>query len=511
MYKLIIIEDEQFIRNGLTKMLNWNNLGFNLISVFSCGNDAIDFLTKVDIDVILSDIKMSNGTGLDVAKFVYENNLPIKIVFLSAHDGFSLAQQAIQYGVEKYLLKPLSLPDIRETFSELKEKLDKETALEDALMFKSNSYQNIIDYEIEKILSILYSNNIHSQEQYDKTLVFFEKHSLDMKPLRLFHCKLNLIQNDSYNSIVVNYGLQEFNDQLIHILSSFDDRLTYYNMECKDGVFIGFFLERPLSSNDNPINTSLFDNIPMVVKTLTNLTSEVTDKEEYLNIYEYADKKVKKDLDTTLVENLQEIKDKTLKAIIERKNNETTWSEFLDFTLPLSLDATYQHILHIAYRYINHLYQNDKSESFATLTSNLSSLFSIKDRNSLILWCVEKFEHLRDTALETRYTDSISKIEKYIHDNYSQNLSLTTVAEEFYFNPVYLSRKFKQQTGKNFTIYLAEVRVKEAKRLILNTDKKIKDICEIVGYSNIKYFYRIFKSVTGYTPTEYRDKLPHNK
>ncbi len=497
MYKLIIVEDEMFIRNGLTKMLNWQDLGFDLLTSFSCGNEAITFINRNDVDVILSDIKMENGTGLDLARYVYEQGLPIKIVFLSAHDGFSLAQEAIKYGVEKYLLKPLSIPDIRETFADIKSKLDKQTFLEEMLVFRSNSYQSLINYEIEKSLEILYSANIYSPEQRDNTLKFLSKHIHNISSLKLLLCEIEIENDKQYIQMSSNCQNQELEDQILHILSSFEDNLSYYSMNMSNYKYIGFFLEKNSDLKNSSKYISLSKNLPIAIKTLTNLNAKVNKVEQFENVYAYVNTYNGFFGNVSDSESIEEQKEKTLSLLISMQNNEQTWSEFMDFSLPLSLDSTYQHILHIAHRYITHLYENEKSESIALSNSDMSSLFSIKNKDAIIKWCIEKFNYLREVALENRYTDTISKIEKFIHDNYNQNLSLTDIAEQFYFNPVYLSRKFKQETGKNFTDYLAELRVKEAKKYILNSNKKIKDICELVGYSNIKYFYRVFKGVTG--------------
>jgi two-component system response regulator YesN len=86
------------------------------------------------------------------------------------------------------------------------------------------------------------------------------------------------------------------------------------------------------------------------------------------------------------------------------------------------------------------------------------------------------------------------------------NISLETVAGQIHFNPVYFGQLFKQETKQNFTDYLVEVRVEEAKQLLKTTSIKIYEVCEKVGYKDIKHFYKLFKKHVGLTPSEYRDQ-----
>lgn len=81
---------------------------------------------------------------------------------------------------------------------------------------------------------------------------------------------------------------------------------------------------------------------------------------------------------------------------------------------------------------------------------------------------------------------------------------MTTISQELYLNSGYISRMLKEQTGKNFTDILAEIRVEKAVWLLENTDLYVYEIAAEVGYQNLKYFYQIFKKITGKTPNDYR-------
>ena len=98
----------------------------------------------------------------------------------------------------------------------------------------------------------------------------------------------------------------------------------------------------------------------------------------------------------------------------------------------------------------------------------------------------------------------ISKIKKYIDDNYSEEMSLQFVADKFHLNKNYFCQYFKKETNKNFIDYLTEVRIEKAKKLLKLENMSSTEVAEKVGFSNVNYFVRVFKKVTGVSITEYK-------
>ncbi len=126
MYKMIVVDDEKYIRNGLTKFINNENLGFNVVENFSDGLEAIEYINSNIIDVVLTDIRMLQVSGLEVAKYIYENELDIKVIIISGHKEFDYAKKAMEYNVKNYLLKPTDFNEVRSVFGEIKILLDNE-------------------------------------------------------------------------------------------------------------------------------------------------------------------------------------------------------------------------------------------------------------------------------------------------------------------------------------------------------------------------------------------------
>lgn len=194
----------------------------------------------------------------------------------------------------------------------------------------------------------------------------------------------------------------------------------------------------------------------------------------------------------------------------------------------------------IFYHNIEALFAEDRMETKDLTAELLCRLSNTETRNGMISWLMEALSELQGSGLsKTEFqtvcircrielnsylkglkwildllskgdTQQISKgvireIQIFIRGHYSENITLNMLAEQFYLHPNYLSRLFKEKTGKNFSEYLTEVRLEKAEELLRNSDYKIIEICAMTGYDNPRYFSKMFKQHTGMTPREFRD------
>ncbi|HCS75976.1 MAG TPA: hypothetical protein DIW17_19140, partial [Clostridiales bacterium] len=113
-------------------------------------------------------------------------------------------------------------------------------------------------------------------------------------------------------------------------------------------------------------------------------------------------------------------------------------------------------------------------------------------------------DYIKDIKI-SRPKSIVAEVVDYIEQYYCNDLTLKTLANMFYFNPLYLGQIFKKETGESFNDFLARVRIENAIRLLKKTDMKVYEIAEKVGFKGIQYYYKIFKRVTGSTPTAFRD------
>lgn len=143
MYTVLIADDEQVIRSGLQKYILWNQIGFTCIGTASNGSDTIQAIVQQQPDVVLCDIRMPIVSGLDVARYVYENKLHTIVVLHSAYRDFEYARTAMAYNVRYYVVKSARHTELIDTFSQIKQELDnrqKPLSGDDQLLFQIKQY-----------------------------------------------------------------------------------------------------------------------------------------------------------------------------------------------------------------------------------------------------------------------------------------------------------------------------------------------------------------------------------
>lgn len=203
MYNVVIAEDNRAIREGLRLFFEDKISGYNVLECFSDGKDTIEYIEEnfSCVDVVLTDIKMTNQTGLDIARFIKENNLDIVVVLLSAYQDFEFAREAISANVYGYLLKPVRFEKLKETFDEIRGKLDKKNVL----------LEDINESKIEKVVLKLSEATIDCAQELDKML---RELNLQEKLTNLQYCLLEIVPekmfSESKDKIInaVNIGLE---------------------------------------------------------------------------------------------------------------------------------------------------------------------------------------------------------------------------------------------------------------------------------------------------------------
>ena len=124
MYRLLIADDEITIRSGLTRMIDWNTIGFEIAANLEDGKDVISYVEDHEIDVIFTDVEMFEVSGIEVAKWVAENRPDIIVVMISGYKEFDYVKGALSFGVFDYILKPIDPDEIVKVFTRVRNKLD---------------------------------------------------------------------------------------------------------------------------------------------------------------------------------------------------------------------------------------------------------------------------------------------------------------------------------------------------------------------------------------------------
>lgn len=477
LYKIMIVDDSSAIRRGLNSFFEKENLGFIVCASFSDGKEAIDYLKDSisEVDVVLTDIKMHNLTGLDVAEFVKKQNLNIPVVLFSAYQEFDFAHKAISANVYSYLLKPVNFDKLRELFLEIRAKLDSEN--------KDKLFEYLKGYNFEQFI---HKSGAGAYETSDTVLKDFECMHL---PVALLDFPCSFITVEVNNK---DFYIKERIVKAINNIMYFNNMSGYRILENGDYCYILVVA----ASEELTSHFSLFEKrLEEVISNnltesfeLSGIAFDIIRKISFSNLL---------DMTTHFYESKE-------KVILEQLK-QLTLTEAISHNVD---DA--QNCLGILFKKLSrmdeHYVVNFLKDFNETMVEHFGEADKIEFTEGGFYSQYKQLEkELTDAAQNaTDYQASaMQKALNYLEENYTKDICIADVANHIYLNQVYFGRIFKIKTGKTFTEYLINKRLALAKKL-LKSGQSVSKTAVSVGYTNVQYFIRIFRKNTGFTPGEYK-------
>jgi len=512
MYKLIIVDDEKAIRNGIKDYFDWKSMNLEVVALFEDGKEALSYLEKNEVDVVLTDIEMAEVSGLELAKHIHENSLPQKVVIISGYKEFEYARQAVQYGVEYYLLKPIKIDEVKRVFTKISRDLD-ELKKEDDI----DELKEFMPELIEQFwVSILVGGARTNESIIKKNELLNLKVEVE-RPYGLID--LNMIESEdvlnehyvdgNYRNLIRNIFSGEKKDIVYYPVCLSDDITKVVAVsEQKDSIKdFGERLEVQLKEKSEIAMSLLKINLDMKIEKL------------FFNIYELAEYQCvftnapKSEASVTLNPEEHERFMQKYKLIMGTINDGDF--EELDYLI----DAMFYEFRSMSDARVKHLCIDLFSMLSVRLTkmgidawskeSGSMSYPEIIEANSqaeLKQLTKQRLEGILSLVKEKQNINSKTIIDeaiRYMKKNYNGDISLEKVASRFFLNQAYFSRLFRQCAGVTFTDYLIELRMEKAKELLAQGRYKVYEVSRMVGYTSEKYFFRIFKQYMGCSPSDY--------
>lgn len=518
MYSLVIVEDEFTMRRGLVNMVRWKELGFSVDGEFSDGKELMEYLKSNIPDVILTDIRMTSVSGLEIARFIFEEQLPIEVVLLSGHKEFAYAQEALEYHVFHYLLKPVNLTKLREVFRGLKETLDSRGRQEDMLQDRLEHYSRLINYEKQQFVTDAYYGALRSAEQMEDRMRLIFSGDASGEAARLFFIKVVLENNDTYRSFLANYGEQELYEQMLHIMEYFDENLEYYPAawggDRENGfVMEGIFWEKKRKSDRDYQPQRLQQSIYGLMEIGAEAAAfrELKLPEDLLH---FSDRIGQNEQEKTLVRDTEFLQylqnqNKLLFSYLcqnrREEGREIAKTLFQNYQRA-GISFAQRQCIYTVTKLLDEITDHDPLARDMLYEKCMGSI-PMPKTEELLKW----FSYCMDAAFcyvekqsDSKKDRSIEKVMDYLRQHYNEDITLNTIAEAVFLNPAYISRLIKEQTGRNYTELVMEIRIERAIELLEHTDLFVYEVAEKVGYNNLKYFYKVFRKVKGKSPSDYR-------
>ena len=493
MLRIVIVDDEILIREGLARMISKESNEFLVIGTYPDGQHLIDLLPTLHLDVVITDIRMPRIDGLELIKQLKASHPQIRSILMSGFIEFNYAREAIRSSAVDYLLKPIN----KEQLFDLLYQLDKEKQL---LCEKERSHRAgllLTLLHIEEPSSSLLSSLILPQPYFS---IFVLKGSSGES---VCSCADRLRQEKDFmfDILEVQKGLYVWIWYSLKPLTDHDLQGIYNNIqEFSSGSKLH------VGTSQSYVDASMLRQAYLDAKLACNLGIYNPSPVHFANIQEVEQPEIVtvdpfSSFKESLIHDLQILNVAGAMASIRQT-----------FSVMKAQQIDQDRIIRVC-----HLIEETVSkelpefESIYNETSDLrvdeqiTTCMTFREiENLLISRFTSVLTEIRTQRLELSGT-AVESVKRWISANYNQHADLNTLANMVYLTPSYLSKLFKQETGLTLTDYITEIRLRKAKHLLKNApDLKVHEIGAEVGYCDPAYFNKLFKRVVGVTPNEYK-------
>jgi len=525
MTKLLIADDEYLVLDSLKMIIRKNMKDIDIVATASTGREAIEKAIELKPDIIFMDIHMPGIDGIEAIRQIKAVNSSILFVIITAYEFFDYAKEAINLGVSEYILKPIEKSKVIDTLNnlcntikqnrrlllkeaELKERINRiipfiESQFVSYQLFTSGTISDIEFYEeIFNInlrqgyaLTVLLKNFEGKIKEDNLKLSlekqnFYEKFSLELK--RICPCLIGNPLLDRITAFIPSEkGIDsyEIRNESIKIANRIIDRI-------KPGTGIEYTIGIGRSYEAGSFNKSCNE---------AYIAASVSNGHAVMH-YE----------DITPSNNIPDTYPAQKEAIFANRmltgNLQGAGEAFEEIYLWL-ITNYYEDMDKIKSKLIDLLFVIEKALPYKASSfskSKQSYIFSILKTNSKevlkrqFMDIISQLSEEIQEQIRSERDGIIPKVLEYLNNNYHKEINLADAARYVNLSYHYFSKIFKDEAGKNFSDYLTELRIEKSMGFLKDHKISIKEVCFKIGYNDPNYYCKIFKKVTGMTPTEYR-------
>ncbi|MFD0712837.1 response regulator [Paenibacillus sp. GCM10027626] len=527
--KVVIAEDEMFVRIGMKNSINWEKYGMKVIADVANGEEAWDVYLKEKPDIILTDIKMPLMDGMELIGKIRENDKKTKIVVLTVHEEFNYVHKALQLGVTDYILKlKMTMNEIEAVLGKVKAELEAEAAENESDNRRHNSLEIDLPRKKEAVVKDYLFYQTYSEKQFSDIA---GRLGLRLSPEGLVMCLASIRDyerierrfHDKHGSLI-RFSVLNILDEVLQgvgrgeVIHEKDDRylLLFSFPETGDERQIRDQLQNILNHANvvmrTYLNTTLTFAISEQYDGYGKLGAMYVQCEETLEYRYFAGaapmiywkelqgcdirRKTLKKLQMMLKE--IEVASPDYNKEIDRRIHELAETEITRNELTLAFvrwvhwpaihlqDYRLSEVSRLAFEY------TEQIQRHATLEETIDCF---KRYVSLVNECLYGMKAL---------TREVAEAAAFVRTHYREEFSLQEIADHVHMSPNYLSSLFKKELRFSLVEYMNRIRVDKAKQLLRDTPMKSYEVALEVGYADESYFSRMFKRYCGMAPNEYR-------
>ncbi len=534
MYKVVLVEDETVIREGIRDNIPWEEHGFSFVGEAGDGEMALSVIRQTKPDLLITDVKMPFMDGLSLCKIVSEEFPKMKIIIISGYDDFEYARQAINIGVDQYLLKPITKMNLKKALEEIREKLELENGPQDYQVQYTNEMKEYEQFERRHFFEKILEGEFSVMEIYDEA----GKLGIDLTA-SAYNLLFFTIKEKSRLSEEIQEQFEESMDEIIQFVLRYPQYVLFrWNVNAY-GVLV-----KAEESTITDLITRLVDKLSQVCESDTSIEQwyiSLGKQVERLSLlaesyqtanHHMAYRFLVNDEHILSAETLEKYlgssEEPNLNAVDSAKMNPDIIRDFLsqgDKSEIADFVASYVGGIKDALRsnmFRDYVVLNIRftviayAEGHGSSQEELSNLME-REYSDMHLKAEEVEEYFIDMlsaalTIRDRESDVLSnrvlhRAMEYVDKNFeNEDISLNEVAAKVNVSPSYLSTVFSQNAEKTFIEYVTGKRMEKAKKLLKTTDMSSGEIAAKVGYKDPHYFSFVFKKTQGMSARDYRTK-----
>ena len=511
MRKAIIVDDEKMIRIGIQKAIAWEKLGIDEVSLASGSGEALEIIRAIKPHIMICDINMPEMTGLELISKVREIVPEMKIIILTGYDKFEYVRDSLRLHVDDFFLKPVDEEELEMVIKKLVDKLDEEEKIQKMKNIDSVSGQ----LQMEAFMRLHMARKV-SREELQQFCLQYQLPDKQKMKIVIIVPPIKKIKPDEIS--LMEYEVKEI---CMGLIQRFEGEILFSDVD-RNTVLV---LKRDSESGKF---SKRLRQISSVLEMEFSETSQIytgeTVDDWWLLPASYKDaKELQKESHSFELKKVKEI---------EANSRFKKWEEYVNLfrkELLLHADqiseamAMYAHFVDTAkawnvsseilagncFDIVSGLYYKafDKHEMGQKSPLEMF-LISIKnaEKDDMFLLTRDFIERLLNQEGQME-EGIVSQAKAYIHEHLTENISVASIASELYVTPNYFSRLFKSVTGEGCNDYIVRKRIEKAQNMLVSTNMKAGKIAVIVGYNDANYFSLAFKKHTGYSPTQYRERM----
>ncbi|KAA8782410.1 response regulator [Paenibacillus amylolyticus] len=511
MYTFIVVDDEHLIRKGLLKKLEASEHKLTLLGEADNGADALELIESSSPDIVFTDMRMPEMDGQWLIRTVSQRFPHIKLIVISGHTDFDYMQEAISAKVVNYLLKPFSRDEVQRALQQAILTLEQERSLkQEVVQLTVETEQMKIDADQQTFLHVVLSPHLPAKRPVFRSREFAVLLEAELLLFMMIYSPKPCIVEHLPSFPQSLYIPHPQSEQLVFLMM-YNQAGTVTELQ-KHAVLYTERILAETTTTECCIGISLpLSNVSRIrdAHHQSILALDQRSITDFGKCYTYTE-------ENSTLSSLRWNRSHELLFSIESGSVSKVQELIADFfafflqqpdALLAHLKEQCRDIVAETKRLLQHYLQSGSSGN-GNASSSLEAVLDISFDMESIRQYMDKV--LTGTALllqeynPYRSDQVIDNVRKYIDIHYAKNLTLEWVSSLFYLNPSYLSYLFKEKHGENFTDYVNRLRIEQAKRALTLTEDKVYRIAKQLGYDNPKYFFRVFKKVTGLTPEEFR-------